>query len=149
MQNFNDQEKEILIKFIESLNHPKTGDDYTEVEKNFIIQYSYFVRYNENMSYFVCPFKKMYDEGIYDLNVIYSEKMHVRIKSLRTSNEFLLVDNYNMDFVVNDDIFDLLNCKKKIYIKSRDLYPTFEEKKYMGRVYTLNGYTWWNHVVMK
>lgn len=140
--NITENDKQELIKFINSIKRK-----LTEPEKNFIIQYSYFIKYGKNSFYFACCFEDFKDEGIFYLNLTYSCEMKVRIISDKDNKEFILNDENWNNYIINDELFK--NCQyDKVFIKARDLFPDFKDNKYFGLAIVRGGYTWWNHIVI-
>ncbi|XWV24671.1 putative ORFan [Tupanvirus deep ocean] len=131
----------------EILNHIKTqlveiindlADD-NEANRNFLIQYTVFEDHGDNEWYMNCILSECCDEGVYDVNVEYSQESNIVFDSHK--------GNYD-DFchtLFEDERGN--SSEDKIY--ACDLFDNFEPRHYKGTCCTRGGFTGWNWFTLK
>ncbi|XWV25910.1 GNAT family N-acetyltransferase [Tupanvirus soda lake] len=120
--------KKQLIKIIDNLA------DENEANRNFLIQYSVFEKDDDNEWYLNCILSECQDEGIYDVNVEYSDKTSVEFDSRK----------YNYDNFIHTEFVDERGNSDEFKIYACDLFDKFIPRNFKGHCTTRGGFIGWN-----
>ena len=123
----NQELKEDLKEIIDSRGECRAN-------KDFLIQYSIF-EFNGDEWYMNCTLAKCKNEGIYDIDVEY------------TNNETTVIFKSwkgNYDDFTHAHCEDHCDSSTPNRVYACDVYDDFEPKNFVGECYTRGGFTGWN-----